>query len=174
MPALVDTGSQSTIISCSLLHKVLPHLKKNSKDVPKLDHPCTRFKGKGGHQIGVTAQVTLTLAVDGRSTTVPVFVQPDSEQECLLGSNVFPALGLSVVWANGKRLTASVEKDAEPARVNLVQSVTIPGQKSRFVKGQIEGDASKLEHLLFEPKHESLEPLRLSTQESLSTQMVWC
>ena len=38
-----------------------------------------------------------TLAVDGKSTTVPVFVQPDSEQECLLGSNVLPALGISIV-----------------------------------------------------------------------------
>ena len=118
----------------------------------------------------MTAQVTLTLAVDGRSTTVPVLVQPDSEQECLLGSNAFPALGLSVVRANGQRLTASEENDAKPVHVNLVQSVTIPGQKGRFVKGQIEDDPSKLEHLLFEPKHESLEPLGLFT---VVTPMGW-
>lgn len=54
----------------------------------------------------MTAQVLFTLAVDGKSTTVPVFVQPDSEQECLLGSNVLPALGISVVRADGRKLTA--------------------------------------------------------------------
>jgi hypothetical protein len=75
--ALVDTGSQSTIISRSLLHKVFRHLKENGKALPTLDHPCTKFKGKGGHPIGAIAQVSFTLAVDGKSTTVSVFVQPD-------------------------------------------------------------------------------------------------
>lgn len=103
--------------------------------------------------------------MDCKSTTVPVFVQPDSEQECLLGSNVLPVLGISVVRANGQKLAASIENKSEPAHINLVQSVTIPGQKGRFVKGQTEGDPSKLEHLLFEPKHDSLEPLGLFTPE---------
>lgn len=49
-----------------------------------------------------------TLAVDGQSTTVPVFVQPDSEQEC---SNV---LGITVVLANGQPLRVSVERENKP------------------------------------------------------------
>ena len=61
VPALVDTGSQSTIMSRSLLHKVFCHLKKAGKDIPKLEYPCTKFKGKGGHLINVTAQVSLIL-----------------------------------------------------------------------------------------------------------------
>ena len=81
VPALVDTGSQSTIISRSLLHKVFCHLKKAGKHLPKLKYPCTTFKEKAGHPI------QFTLFVDDQSTTVPVLVQPDSEQECLLGSN---------------------------------------------------------------------------------------
>ena len=80
VPALVDTGSQSTIISRSLLHKVFCHLKHAGRDLPKREYPCTKFKGKGGHPINVTVQVQLTLSVDWRSTTIPVFVQPDSEQ----------------------------------------------------------------------------------------------
>ena len=35
--ALVNTGSQSTITSCSLLHKVYLHLKGNGKTPPRLD-----------------------------------------------------------------------------------------------------------------------------------------
>ena len=63
------------------------------------------YKVQGGHPLNVTAQVSFTLAVDGRSTTVPVFVQPDSKQECLLGSNVLPSLGITVTRANGEALT---------------------------------------------------------------------
>jgi hypothetical protein len=40
-----------------------------------------------------------------------------------------PALAISVIRANGRKRTASVENGVEPAHVNLVQSVTIPGQK---------------------------------------------
>ena len=65
----------------------------------------------------------------------------------------------------------SVKNRVEPAHahahVNLVQSVIILGQKGCFVRGQVEGNPSKMEHLLFEPKHETLEPLGLYTQESL-------
>ena len=137
VPALLDTGSQSTIISRSLLHKVYCNLKKAGKDLPKLEYPCTKFKGKGGHPINVTAQVPFTLAVDGRSTTVPVFVQPDSEQECLLGSNVLPSLGITVARVNGEPLTASIESENEPAQVNLVQATAIPGMKGCYVKARV-------------------------------------
>ena len=51
--------------------------------------------------------------------------------------------------------------------MNLVQSVTTPRQKGRFVQGQVEGNLCKMEHLVFEPRRESLKPLGLFTQESL-------
>ena len=87
--ALVDIGSQSTIISRAFLHKVFTECGETP---PRLQEPSTKFKGKGGNPILITAQVPLTLRVDGRVTSVPVFIQPDSEQECLLGSNALPAL----------------------------------------------------------------------------------
>ena len=39
-------------------------------------------------------------------------MQPDSEQQCLLGMNVLPALGLSIRRANGEPLI--VKKRVEP------------------------------------------------------------
>ena len=83
----IDTGSQSTIISRAFLHKVFAHMRKSGETPPRLEEPCTKFKGKSGNPILITAQVPLTLSVEGKVTSVPVFVQPDSEQECLLGSN---------------------------------------------------------------------------------------
>ena len=100
MSAMVDTWSQSTIVSRSLLHKVFKHnMEKEGKPLPKLECPSTKLRGKGGHPIDVSAQVKFTFSVDGRSVVTPVFVQPDSEQECLLGSNVLSAVGITVTRA---------------------------------------------------------------------------
>ena len=103
-PALVDTGSQSTIILRAFLHKVFAHMKTSGKTPPRLEYPSAKLKEKGGDSIPVTAQVTLRVNEDEKSTSVPAFIKPDSEQECLLGSNVLPALGISVVRANGQPL----------------------------------------------------------------------
>ena len=68
------------------------------KPSPKLECPSTKLRGKGGHPIDVTAQVKFTFSVDGRSIVAPVFVQPDSKQDCLLGSNVLSAIGISYAY----------------------------------------------------------------------------
>ena len=77
--AIVDTGPQSTTISRALLHKVFVHIRNSGKAPPRLQEPCTKFRGKGGNPILITAQVPLTLCLDGKEASVPVFVQPDSE-----------------------------------------------------------------------------------------------
>ena len=136
---MVDTGSQSTIVSRSLLHKVFKHMQRERKPLPKLECPSTKLRGKGGHPIHVTAQVKLTFSIDGRSIVAPVFVQPDSEQECLLGSNVLSAIGIAVTRANGEPLTASTtDEPPETVHVNLVQAATIPGMKGCYVRAQID------------------------------------
>ena len=145
--AMVDTGSQSTIVSRSFLHQVFKHMEREKKPLPKLEYPSTRLRGKGGHPIDVTAQVKFTFSVDGRSIVTPVFVQPDSEQDCLLGSNVLSGIGITVMRANGEPLTASsVDKpSSEPkiAHVNLVQAATIPGMKGCYVRAQIDTEHYK-------------------------------
>ena len=48
--AVVDTGSQATIISRSLLHKVNSHVKSQGKSLAKLEVPSMPHYGKGGPQ----------------------------------------------------------------------------------------------------------------------------
>ena len=65
--------------------------------------------------------------MDGQVTTVPVYIQPDSEQECSLGFNTLPALGISVI---GEPLIGSPGKakpEAESTNVNLLQTTILPG-----------------------------------------------
>lgn len=58
---------------------------------------------------------------------VPVFVQPESEQSCLLGLNALPTLGLTITG-----VPLIVRESSEPTigHVRLVQSNTVPGMSS--------------------------------------------
>ena len=174
--ALVDTGSQSTIISRQLLHEIGKHLHSKGKPLPELEKPSARLYGKDGRkgnkELNVTAQLKLTLSSDGKSVVVPVFVQPDSEQPCLLGMNAAPALGLKFLRSNGQPLQTQPEKlnsTTTAAAVYLIQSSTVPGRKGRFLEAHVGSDFKEGDELLFEPNTLVLKDVGLSCQESLLT-----
>ena len=164
--AIVDTASNSTIISRSMLHDIKRQLDSESKPMPKLELPCVPLYGKEGTKgkpLDITAQVLLSYSCDGRKVTVPTFIQPESEQRCLIGMNVIPFLGITVRRANGRPLHAVVEHEAQ---VRLVQSVVIPGQKGRMVEACVEGNTCGKE-FLFQPEPRTLQELGVWTQKSL-------
>ena len=134
--AVVDTASNSIIISISMLHSIKHHLQSLGKPFPKLELPCIPLYGKEGtkgNPLDITAQVMLSFSCDGRKVTVPTFIQLESEQPCLIGMNVIPFLGIT----EGKWETpAAVVEQA--AQVRWVQTTTIPGQKGRVVEVQVE------------------------------------
>ena len=170
--AMVDTGSQSTIISRSLLHKIGRCRKSKGKPLPALEKPTARLFGKdgegGGKELTITAQIEVDIEADGECVRVPVFVQPQSGQECLLGMNVIPALGLVITRANGEALVVKQDNDHRVAHVRLVESVSIPGLKGRFVELEVGCGDSSIQigsPVLFEPKPDVFEILGLSSHE---------
>ena len=170
--AMVDTGAQSTLISRATLRAIGRHLHQHGRPLPTLEKPTVKLYGKdgpgGGRQLTITAQVRLTFTVDGESVNVLVFVQPDSEQPCLLGMNALPSLGISVLRRNGEPV-ASTPNLCEPqvARVSLVDSIAIPSQKGRYLKVRVDCDAVLADDVLFEPCHGMLDSLGVCTHESL-------
>ena len=170
--AMLDTGAQSTIISRELLHKVVHHLQAKNQPVPDLRIPSAKLYGKdgveGGREIVVTAELDLKICVDGESVIVPVFVQPDSSQACLLGMNAIPALGFSLLRPNGQPLVVRREAKNNVSVVCLVQSVTVPSLKGSFVKVKA-NNISVLpgQSVLFEPMSDQLECNGLHSHESL-------
>ena len=94
--AMVDTGSQSTVISRAVLHEVGRHLRHQGREMPQLRLPSARLYGKDcegeKRELDITAEVSLKIEAEGKAVTAPVFVQPESEQPCLLGMNTAPAL----------------------------------------------------------------------------------
>ena len=89
--ALVDSGSQSTIVSRAFLHKIGWSLREAGKPLPKLSMPTARLYGKdgksGNQELNITAQVELVFSAGNRSVRVPTFVQLGSAHECLLGNS---------------------------------------------------------------------------------------
>ena len=98
--AHLDTGAQLTIISRTTLHAIVKHLQSCGKPVSRLELPSAHLYGKGGEkggkQLCITAQVSFNASLGSKYVIVPMFVQPNSEQACLLGMNVIPLLGIQV------------------------------------------------------------------------------
>ena len=85
--AMVDTGSQSTIISRDLLHQIGKHLISQGKSLPQLKVPTVRLYGKDGKktqcELNISAEALLTIEADGTQLQIPIFIQSDSDQPCL-------------------------------------------------------------------------------------------
>ena len=63
--AVVDTGSQSTIISLPFLHKVKQHLDSQGKSMPELELPVNMSYVKSGASLDITTRDDLSISVDG-------------------------------------------------------------------------------------------------------------
>ena len=103
--ALVDTGSPATIVSLEFALKVLQHCRpKEQNDAQwiqltreKFKDPDVTLKNYGGHLLDFIAQIELTLSRGGRKLTSTVLVRKDAPNDLLVGTDVQPELGLSVV-----------------------------------------------------------------------------
>lgn len=128
--AVVDTGSQSTIISRETLHAIGRSLRGAGRPLPHLCKLTVKLFGKDGQEDGrelvVNAQLEVTMCADGQNVCVPVLVQPNSEQACLLRMNAIPLLALNFLRANGQPLRTIAQEDCPKARVRLVKTVTVP------------------------------------------------
>ena len=111
--ALIDCGSQTTIISRSFLHRIAEQLKQDGKPPPELTMPTVRLYGKDGpngkNRLHVSAQVDLPVKACGKTMSVPMFVQPNSTQDCLLGTNASIPLGFKFEDGDGKPLGCSTD-----------------------------------------------------------------
>ena len=74
--ALVDSCSEVTIISHSLLHEIGKCCKEKGRPLPQLVVPSLALYDKSDKQLEISAQLTVSMETDGKSVMVPVFVQP--------------------------------------------------------------------------------------------------
>ena len=72
-------------------------------------------------------------------TNYPDFVQSDStcSQECLIGLNVLPRLGVTIHCANGES-TKLVGGDVSQSNLRLIRAVVVPGNKAKYVEAALD------------------------------------
>ena len=151
------------------MHVIGQCLRRQGKPLPKLAKPHPyKFYGKGGEQLVITAQTKLTIEADGRSADVPVFVQPDKNQVCLLGSNVLMHLSVKVHHASGDPVKL-VGGEINQSQVRLVQAVSVPSGKAKFVEAKLDVPLVEGEELVFEPCAETFGKHTLVAPEALVT-----
>ena len=152
--AVMDCGSPATIISRRMLHEIARNLRRTGKPLPEMSKPSIKVYGKdgkrGGHELVCTAQLEVNIQADEKRACVPVIVQPDSEQGCLLGTNTTSLLGLQFLRANNKPLRTGTESKESVTRVRLVRTISVPSQASKIVKAEIESINRKGEDCIFE------------------------
>ena len=160
--AMVDSGSESTIISRRMLHKVFCHCRQLGPPEPKLTVPSITFYGKGGKVSGkellITAQTVLILSSDRRSAQVPVFVQPFSEQDCLLGMNAAQVWDYSF-WIR------EIALFSHNHMILTVRVLQFTGCKGVFVQAQT--NLPEQREVLFEPDFHTLGLYGLSAEETM-------
>ena len=147
-------------------------MHNESRAPPVMKLPSVKLYGKSGKggnsELLTTAEVSLMFSMDGHSVVVPTFVQPDSDQDCLLGVNAIPLLGISLVRSKGDTVLASHLEETGGIKIELVEAVTLPSQKGRIVRAELSGDHSEIcGDMLFQPFQEILQPLGLCVEESL-------
>ena len=109
-----------------------------------------------------------------RTVTVPVFVQPNSSQRCLLGMNAIPLLGLQVTHCDdGRPLLTHVDDNITctplKAILCLVSAVALPSRKGCVVRAKISSPElhSSEGGLLFEPNYEFADTAGITLVECL-------
>ena len=110
----------------------------------------------------------MTFSADGKTAQVPVFIQPSSEQDCLLGSNVLNILGVTVCDATGEPLGA-VSNPTVKASVHLVHAVRVPGRTAIFAEAEINEPLKEGGALVFERNRNSLAESGLTSHNLLVT-----
>ena len=147
--ALVDTGSPVTIVSLAFAMHVLSkdHGLYSSVEewkqemMKKFSEPTVNLRNYGGHRLNVTSQVQFKFSQGEERERAIVLVQKDAPHQVLLGTDLQPQLGISLVIAKpggavdlltGKEWpTAKPSRGSEPpASVEAASPKIPPGDEA--------------------------------------------
>ena len=111
--ALIDTGSPATVISLEFLLELFIK-EKTEQQTPaewrretfkKFSPPSVLLRAYSGHKLNIMAQVNLTLSHGSRTVDAVVLVQEGAPYNLLLGTDLQPKLGFTVMAEMGSKFT---------------------------------------------------------------------
>ena len=170
--AVVDTGSQSTIVSRDQLHQIARAMRQLKCEGPTLVTPSAKLYGRSGRdrsELTITAEAQLEISLDGHHVSVPVFIQPGSDIPCLLGMNALPGLGVKFLRRNGVPLMCGTDGTHCPTDV----SVEIPRDPTSSPAPAATGGAGKDPPSTATPRKEPIVEARVCiTQPTWTSRIV--
>ena len=119
--------------------------------------------------MNIAAESLLSIEADRLEVNSPVFVQPGSEQLCLLGTNVALPLKLKFLKSNGDPLVTEMPKSTKAVKVSLIETTTTSARKGRFIEARLEQEFAANDKIIFEPNVNTLQSYGLSSMESILT-----
>ena len=131
--ALIDTGSPATIVSLKFILEVLTGQKSLDQSVQqwkeevrrKFRTPDVSLKNYGGHHFDILGRIHVNLSRGGRQVRANVFVQKDAPNSLLLGTDVQPYLGFSLIVEGvdgNKEGLLFTERQTTPAKTGVEES----------------------------------------------------
>ena len=79
------------------------------------------------------------MSLDGHTVLTPVFIQPGSDIECLLGTNVLPQLGVKFLRRNGQALLPDLQLPAKQIELKYSKSSPVSDDVSRIQQDKTKG-----------------------------------
>ena len=137
--ALVDTGSPATIVSLEFALKVFQHNRPKEQTNAQwiesthkqFKDPDITLKNYGGHQLDFIAQVEFTLSRGDRQLTSTVLVRKDAPNDLLVGTDVQPKLGFSLVTKDDDGGTTDLFTGQRSLSLDSKTSQLVSGNKSQ-------------------------------------------
>ena len=173
MSALVDTGSPVTIVSLECIVKTLAK-KRQAEQSPtqwrseieeRLEPPTLPLQSYGGSELNLVKQIRVTLSRAGFSVTSVVQVHSGAPVDLLLGTDLLPQLGFSMVaqGPDGSALdllqeqppgvvSGSPTQERDAAVVRLIQATKLPPLYQKMVCARVHTPGKEKRLMLFEPE----------------------
>ena len=167
--ALVDTGSPVTIVSLECIVKTLAR-KRCPEQSPaqwrrevekRLEPPTLPLRSYGGNELNLVKQIQVTLSRAGFSVTSVVQVHGGALVDLLLGTDLLPHLGFSMVAKSPDGSTLDLlqkqtRTDRNPGEhtpvVCLIQATKLPPLHQKMVRAKVHNLAGQKGMMLFEPE----------------------
>ena len=117
--ALIDTGSPTTIISLKLAMRILKQDREQYASLAewkvaasdRLEPPTMTLKSYTGGELNLIGQLQVQLTTISHVVDTVVQVQKDAPVDLLLGTDVQPALGFSLIQCDGSGTASDLTKE---------------------------------------------------------------
>ena len=154
--ALVDTGSPITTVFVKCLLDTLEKLRTPGQSVEewrkgvesRLQSPSLSVNNNGGGKVNVISQLSVRLAHEGQECQSTILVQKGASLDLLLGTDVLPKLGCSVVLPQDDgKMTDLLQGQVWDKSQCLSQSSRLRAEAPSFIPAVVRGMAVEVGHI---------------------------